>query len=177
MTSPRKMSHLVMNTNRIPEMRDWYCTVLGAEVVQENARLCFISYDEEHHRIAFANPGPLAPKPAWQDGRPSQVGFNHVAFNFATLDELLDQYARLKGLGIVPHWCVNHGPTTSLYYRDPDGNRVELEVDNFAALKDCKDFMKGEIFARDPRGPEIDPEQMIARRHAGVTAAELAVRG
>ena len=38
--------------------------MLGAEVVQENARLCFISYDDEHHRIAFANPGPLAPQPA-----------------------------------------------------------------------------------------------------------------
>ena len=177
MTSPRKMSHIVLNTNQIPAMRDWYCTVLGAEVVQENERLCFISYDDEHHRIAFANPGPLAAQPPWANGRPAQVGFNHVAFNFASLDELLGHYTRLKGLGIVPHWCVNHGPTTSLYYRDPDGNRVELEVDNFAELKDCKDFMKGEAFARDMRGPEIDPEQLIARLRAGATAAELAMRG
>ena len=175
--APRKMSHLVLNTNRMAAMRDWYCTVLGAEVVQETPRICFISYDEEHHRIAFIDPGPLAPPPApREDGRPAQVGFNHVAFNFATLDELLDSYQRLKRLGIVPHWCVNHGPTTSMYYRDPDGNGVELEVDNFAMLQDCKDYMKSEPFARNTRGVDFDPEQMIARRRSGVPAAELLVR-
>ena len=178
MTSPCKMSHLVLNTNRIAEMRDWYCAVLGAEVVQENSYICFISYDDEHHRVAFINPGPLAPPPPWTaQGRPSQVGFNHVAFNFASLDELLDNYQRLKGLGIVPHWCVNHGPTTSMYYRDPDGNRVELEIDNFADLADCKDYMKSEAFARDPRGVEFDPDRMIASRRSGAPAAEHALHG
>jgi hypothetical protein len=33
---------------------------------------------------------------------------------------------------IRPFYSINHGPTTSLYYTDPDGNRVELLVDNFA---------------------------------------------
>ena len=44
----------------------------------------------------------------------------------------MSSYARLKGLGIEPDACVNHGVTTSLYYADPDGNQVELQVDNFA---------------------------------------------
>jgi catechol-2,3-dioxygenase len=178
MTSPAKMSHLVLNTNRLPAMRDWYCKVLGAEIVQENARICFLSYDEEHHRVAFIDPGPLAPRPALkEDGRPVQAGLNHIAFNFATLEELLENYERLKRLGIEPHWCVNHGPTTSIYYRDPDGNGVELEFDNFATLQGCKDFMRSEAFVRDQRGVDFDPDQLIARLRSGVPVAELVIRG
>jgi hypothetical protein len=33
----------------------------------------------------------------------------------------------------VPTRSANHGPFTSFYYRDPDGNRVELSVRNYAA--------------------------------------------
>ncbi len=177
MPSPSKLSHLVLNTNRLAEMRDWYCKVLGAEVVQQNSRICFIAYDEEHHRVAFIDPGPLAPPSAPnENGRPSQVGLNHIAFNFSTLEELLDNYERLKRLCIEPHWCVNHGPTTSMYYRDPDGNGVELEFDNFSTLRACKDYMMSEAFARDPRGVDFDPDQLIARFRAGVPIAELVIR-
>ena len=59
MASPTKLSHLVLQTNRRREMIDWYCTVLGAEVLYEAERISFISYDDEHHRVAFLDPGPL----------------------------------------------------------------------------------------------------------------------
>ena len=62
MASPKKLSHLVLQTNRRPQMIDWYCTVLGAEVLYQNAHIGFISYDDEHHRVAFIDPGPLAEK-------------------------------------------------------------------------------------------------------------------
>src|SRR3989441_6840524 len=32
---PSKLAHVVFQTNRIPQMRDWYCAVLGAEVRSE----------------------------------------------------------------------------------------------------------------------------------------------
>ena len=38
---------------------------------------------------------------------------------------------RLKDTGITPYWCINHGFTLSMYYRDPDQNQVELQVDLF----------------------------------------------
>ena len=178
MSSPRKMSHIVLNTNRLAEMRDWYCKVLSAEVVQETSHICFISYDDEHHRVAFIDPGPLAPRPAPNGhGRASEAGLNHIAFNFATLEELLGNYERLKQLGIQPNWCVNHGPTTSLYYRDPDGNGVELEFDNFSTMEECKAFMRSTAFAQDPRGKDFDPEELIARLRSGAPMAELVVRG
>ena len=60
MPSPVKLSHIVLQTNQIAAMREWYIKVLDAELVQESDHISFIAYDEEHHRIAFLNPGPLA---------------------------------------------------------------------------------------------------------------------
>ena len=59
MASPKKLSHIVLQTNRRREMIDWYCTVLGAEILYEAERISFISYYNEHHRVAFLDPGPL----------------------------------------------------------------------------------------------------------------------
>jgi catechol 2,3-dioxygenase-like lactoylglutathione lyase family enzyme len=113
---PSKLAHVVFQTNQIPRMRDWYCAVLGARVVYENPHLCFITYDDEHHRVAFADFGQLAPRERDTELmiKPTeQPGLHHAAFTFATLGELLDTYARLKERGIRPFFCVNHGPTTS----------------------------------------------------------------
>ena len=59
---PTKLAHLVYQTNRMAEMRDWYCAVLGARVVYEDKHLSFVTYDDEHHRVAFLDFGPLAPR-------------------------------------------------------------------------------------------------------------------
>jgi catechol-2,3-dioxygenase len=167
MISPAKISHYVLQTNRIRAMRDWYLAVLGGEVVHEDERLCFLSYDDEHHRIAFINFGPL------EERTDRHTGLNHVAFAFDHLSELFDTYERLKGRGVMPVWCVNHGPTTSLYYRDPDGNGVEFAVENFATLEECKDYMRGPDFARNPTGVEFDPDDMMKRLRAGMPEREL----
>src|SRR5438046_7178555 len=106
MASPHKPSDILLPTNRRREMIDWYCTVLGAEILYEAERISFISYDDEHHRVAFLDPGPLAER------QPNAAGLNHVAFTFAGLDDLTDNYLRLKELGITPHRSLNHGGTT-----------------------------------------------------------------
>ena len=177
---PSKLAHIVLQTNQIPAMRDWYCAVLDARVVYENPNLCFITYDDEHHRVAFANFGPLAPRARDTELmiKPTeQPGLHHTAFTFATLGELLDTYARLKERGIRPFFCVNHGPTTSMYFRDPDGNRVELQIDNFATAEEAVAWMYSPAFDKNPIGVEYDPDQLLARFKAGVPVAELVRRG
>ena len=59
---PTKLAHLVYQTNRMAEMRDWYCAVLGARVIYEDKHLSFATYDDEHHRVAFLDFGPLTPR-------------------------------------------------------------------------------------------------------------------
>ena len=109
MQASPKLAHIVLMTNQLAEMRDWYGNVLGAHVVYENPGLCFMTFDDEHHRIAFvAPPLPLTPRP------PITACMHHSAYTFARLADLLDSYARLKALGIEPLTPVQHGVTTSL---------------------------------------------------------------
>jgi catechol-2,3-dioxygenase len=177
---PTKLAHVVFQTNQIGRMRDWYCATLEAQVIHENPQLCFVTYDDEHHRIAFVDAGPLAPRAPALPGRavdPAEPpGLHHVAFTYASMGEILDNYVRLRDLGIVPFRCINHGPTTSMYYRDPDGNRVELQIDNFATAQEGRDWLRTPAFARNPIGVEYDPDQLVARYRAGVPVAALVVR-
>src|SRR4029077_6936281 len=129
MASPKKLSHLVLQTNRRPQMVDWYCTVLGAELLYENPHIAFISYDDEHHRVAFVDPGPLADK-APAEGKTAraggEVGLHHVAFTMGSLDDLADQYIQLKDKGIKPPPCLNPGLPAPEFFHRPGRNQVEL---------------------------------------------------
>ena len=166
---PTKLAHVVFQTNRLKEMSDWYCSVLGGHIVYQNPHLCFVTYDEEHHRVAFLDPGPLVER------QPDAAGLNHVAFTFAGLDDLAENYLRLKKIGISPHRCVNHGVTTSMYYSDPDNNQVELLVDNFATASEGKAYMQGRsVSDKNPVGIVYEPDELVTRVRAGLRIEELA---
>jgi len=96
-----------------------------------------------------------------------------MAFTFKSLGELLDTYTRLKDSGIRPYWCINHGPTTSMYYRDPDNNQVELLIDNFEDVRDGKAYMQSPAFAENPIGVTFEPDSFVTRLRAGDSAEEL----
>jgi catechol-2,3-dioxygenase len=168
--TPTQLAHIVRRTSRFDAMVEWYQTVLGAEVVHSDGMLAFLSYDEEHHRIAIAQ------IPGLEDQPPFAAGTDHVAFTYADLGDLLHTYARLKGAGVEPFWCINHGPTTSLYYKDPDGNRVEIQVDNFSTAAETNGWMRSGEFAANPIGVVFDPEGLLARYRAGEPLATLVAR-
>ena len=168
---PIRLAHFVLRSSHYEETKAWYETVLGAHVVFENPLLCFMTYDEEHHRLAIIN---TADAP---DQAPGAVGVDHIAFTFATLGELLSGFRRLQGEGIEPYWCINHGPTTSFYYRDPDGNQVELQLDNFETAEALQSWFQSGDFAKNPIGVTFDPEKLIERFEAGDPIEELVKRG
>jgi catechol-2,3-dioxygenase len=167
--APAKLAHVVRRTSRLEEMIAWYETVLGARVVHRDGVLAFLTYDDEHHRIAIAG------IPGLPDQPPLAAGTDHVAFTHADLGDLLCTYARLKREGILPYWCLNHGPTTSMYYKDPDGNRVELQVDNFDAAEANRWMASGE-FAENPIGVIVDPDALLERYRSGEPLATLLAR-
>jgi catechol-2,3-dioxygenase len=159
--SPAKLAHYVLATRDLPRLRDWYLTVLDGRVAYQDPLLCFLTYDDEHHRIAIAAlPG------VEERASGMRVGLHHTAFTYRDLGDLLYTYRRLKSRAIEPFWTINHGPTTSMYYRDPDGNRVELQVDNFATAEEANDFMRAH-YAENPIGILFEPEELIARYEAG----------
>jgi catechol-2,3-dioxygenase len=162
---PRKFAHVVYRTRRFDEMLRWYQTVFGAKVQHRNPALAFLTYDDEHHRFAFANLSVLQPE-GTQSDRSGVIGVDHVAYTYATLDELLRNYAELKAEGITPYWCIHHGITVSMYYADPDGNQMEFQVDSYGSNDEANAFMAGPHFAANPIGVEYDPEEWLARRRA-----------
>ena len=176
---PTQLSHVVFQTNQKKEMQEWYREVLGGHVVYENAHLAFMTYDDEHHRVAFADLGPLAARAPGSDlaVSPSDTpGLHHVAFTFGSMGELLANYTRLAAGGIRPFRSIDHGPTTSMYYMDPDGNRVELLVDNFSSVEEARAWMESPTFAQNPMGVDFDPDEHVRKFDSDVAAAELVLR-
>lgn len=171
MAAPIKLAHVVFRTGRLAEMRDWYRTVLEARVVFENPFIAFETYDDEHHRIAFVD------AKATEQPAPNARGVEHIAFTYASLGDLLGTYERLKALGIAPYWRINHGATTSLYYRDPDGNQIELQIDNFANAAEFEAFARTGAFQKNPIGVEFDPDTLLERFRRGDPLAELVKQG
>lgn len=53
--SPAKFAHFVLRTGQFDRMIAWYQTVLAARIVFRDEMLCFLSYDDEHHRLALIN--------------------------------------------------------------------------------------------------------------------------
>lgn len=51
---PSKLAHVVLRTTDKAAMNKFYVDFLGGTVVHENEVLSFITYDDEHHRIALA---------------------------------------------------------------------------------------------------------------------------
>jgi catechol 2,3-dioxygenase-like lactoylglutathione lyase family enzyme len=171
MSAKPKFAHVVFQTGQPREMRDWYCAVLDGHVVYQDDALCFITFDEEHHRVALLSPPiPLERK------SPATACAHHVAYTFDTLDDLLARYELLREKDIHPAVGIAHGVTTSLYYRDPDGNFVEMQIDNFAEPDLATEYMHGPEYAADSVGPAFDPETMLTARRAGATVAELTAR-
>jgi catechol-2,3-dioxygenase len=117
-TSPTKLAHVVLRTNNKERLTTWYETFLGAHVVYSNPMIAFMTYDDEHHRIAVVQIPELGDKVR------HSCGLEHVAFTFASLGDLLRSYRERLALEepVKPVWCVNHRVTTSLYYKDCDGN-------------------------------------------------------
>ena len=166
MVKPVKFAHVVYQTRRFDEMIEWYRTVFEAQIVHQDPALAFMTYDEEHHRFAFANLSVLKPEGQGMGDR-GDIGVNHVAYTYANAGDLMKTYARLKAHGIMPYWPVHHGIALSLYYKDPDGNRLELQVDCGTAAE-AKAFMASEAFSANPVGVGYDPDRLLEQYESGV---------
>ena len=164
------LHHVNLKTRRLPQMIDWYGTVVGMRPQYQFPGGAWLTNDGANHRLALLTSPQMSDDPA----KLAHTGLHHSAFEYASIDGLLETYTRLCGLGIVPHACLDHGMTTSFYYVDPDGNSVELQADNFGNWQQSSEWMRtSPQFAANPIGMPIDPAQMVMARQAGVSFEEL----
>jgi catechol 2,3-dioxygenase len=164
------LHHVNLKTTRMQEMIDWYATVVGLTTVFQFPGGAWLTNDTANHRLALLTSSKISD----DAGKLVHTGIHHTAFEYATIDDLLNAYTRLKELGIKPHMTLDHGMTLSFYYVDPDGNSVELQVDNFGDWVQSQEWMRtSPDFAADPIGKFVDPEQIVAARKAGASFAEI----
>ncbi|EME87490.1 uncharacterized protein MYCFIDRAFT_212905 [Pseudocercospora fijiensis CIRAD86] len=168
--SPSKLARIVSRTNNFAKMKWYYETFLGGHSVCTNEGMAFITYDDEHHRIA------LLSKPNLGDNTGNTSGLEHIAFTFDSLEDLCTAYKQRKALDITPGWCVNHGPTTSMYYKNPDGNQIETQFDNFGTAEEATAMMQTPAFDENPLGADFDPEDLCRSVEAGESVASIAKR-
>ena len=88
----------------------------------------------------------------------TQPGLHHTAWQLGSFAELQAAYRELRELGIPVESTIEHNVSRSVYFRDPDGNRVELYCDmvedGFEAMRtlgprrDVLDIETGEVISR-----------------------------
>ena len=71
---PRMLAHVVLRARDLQRSRAWYLTVLQAYPAFESEAVCFLTYDDEHHRIG------LIGRPELGGGADAHAGLEHIAF-------------------------------------------------------------------------------------------------
>ncbi len=123
---PMYLGHVNIYVRDADRSRDWYEKVLGLHTYHHRpGRAAFMSADlDQSHEVALMQVGQDAPGP--QRG---QVGLNHMAWMVGSLDDLGVAYRRLKDNAVPIDAIVDHGISLGIYFRDPDGNGLEVSYE------------------------------------------------
>ena len=138
MTAVTNLGHVGLFCEDLEKMRDFYSRFMGMTITDEDLDrgICFLSADpkSEHHELALAR--------VREDGQPTQW-VQQVSFVVKNMDDLKDFYHRLQKEGLKIDRTVTHGISCSIYFFDPEDNRIEL-------------YYKTGYNVRQPLGEHID---------------------
>jgi catechol-2,3-dioxygenase len=125
MIQARKLGHVVLKVRDAAKSKEFYTRTLGLKVAHEDLErgTVFLSFGREHHDLALFQ---LA---SGDVPEPTQPGLHHMAWQLGSFEELQDAYRELKAIGVPIESTIEHNVTRSIYFCDPDGNRVELYCD------------------------------------------------
>ncbi len=123
-----ELAHIVFYVRDLERSLTFYRDVVGLNVVGTifDGRAAMLSGGRTHHELLLIEigdaPGPLS-------GR--RIGLYHVAFKVGeALDALRAARNRVLENGHVLTGQSDHTVSQSIYLHDPDGNEVELFVDD-----------------------------------------------
>jgi len=118
-----RLSHFELYVADVAKMENFYTRHLGFVVTDrgegKNAMVFLSRNPEEHHQLVL-NPGRLS--------QPIESPVDHISFRVESISDLRLFHKALQS-SPVELQTVSHGTTWSLYFRDPEGNRIELFSD------------------------------------------------
>lgn len=117
-----QITHVGIFVRDIQMMIEYYQRMLGLIVTDRGpyyrgGEIAFLSRKaDEHHQVVFAS------------GRPAgeRSSINQISFLVADLETLRTYYAAFADEGQQGLDPINHGNAWSLYWPDPEGNRLEV---------------------------------------------------
>jgi catechol-2,3-dioxygenase len=122
-------SHFGFYVRDLQRMADFYSRVLGFAISDRGeldtphgkVSLVFLTRDpRDHHQIVLAS------------GRPERLPFNpinQISFRVQDFAGLRHLHRAIQGEAVSEISPVSHGNALSVYFKDPEGNRIELFVD------------------------------------------------
>lgn len=120
-----RFSHVGLYVADMAAMVDFYSKLLGFVVTDQGrlgeATLTFLSRDpRDHHQIVLVEGRP--------PGLPDRI-LNQISFRLETLAALRAFWRRVRDAAPRDLVAVTHGNAWSIYFRDPEGNRIEVFAD------------------------------------------------
>ena len=123
------LGHVVFYVKDLESSLSFYEQILGWERIVSDT-LSFnagaLSSGRTHHELLLIEVGDAPKKPIG-----IRLGFYHAAFKIGdSIDELKSAYKDLIKYGVDIIGTSDHTVTKSLYLLDPDGNEIELYIDD-----------------------------------------------
>ena len=154
MIQARKLGHVVLKVRDARRAREFYTRALGLKVAHEDYEqgAVFLSFGVQHHDLALFQ---VATSEAAAVTAP---GLHHTAWQLGSFEELQAAHRELAAMGVAVDATIAHNVTRSVYFHDPDGNRVELYCDLYdggfeqmqtlGPRRDHMDIATGEVLGR-----------------------------
>ena len=140
----KNINHITYNVKNKDAALKWYTEVLGMDLMNynEKGQMAFLSFGTQHHDIAVVK--------APDDAILGSPGISHTALQIeGGLDELKELYQRMKDKGVEIDFTTDHGLSQSIYFFDPDRNRLEVFCETMSPEEGIE-FMRAGRAGRDP---------------------------
>ena len=182
--APEDFHHVAFKTINYEAMVDFYSRLFGCEPLYSSEELTFLAFDEEHHRVAIANtsgvfknlgfiPKTIMRIKNWMNrSLPSIVGLDHISYKLNPIEKWFEFYHKAKEQGLEPYWTINHGWITGMYYKDPDGNLVEIFFEHWRNKEEFKTNISPD-FSDEPIGTNMDIDVLYDMFKKGASFEEL----
>lgn len=128
----KKIGHINMKVTHAERAKAFYRDVLGFTVSEEDPDHggIFMTLGDDFHTLDLS----VVPGEARLPDR-TVLGVSHVAFQVHSYQALREAYQTLVDHDVTIDHATDHMNQRSLYFADPDGNRLEIYYEMADALK------------------------------------------